>query len=107
MIVAPEELMFYPDNLESPEFGPKEVEVTNGMGYLVYVTQAYIGGEGGAYFQIDPIEQYIPLLDGESTSLWVTYLGSARQQTAQLVIRTTSPTDHTLSVELTGKYFLD
>lgn len=115
VIVSPEMLMFYPDSIDSPELDPKAVTITNAMGHLVYVTsntlvdsESDLDGSGGSsYFETDPIEEYVPLLDGESTEVWVEFLGSERQRSAILVIHTTSPTHHTLQVDVTGKYFLD
>jgi hypothetical protein len=113
VIVSPEILMFYPSSTDSSEFEPKPVTVTNAMGHLVYVTSNKLldgeddldGTEGSDYFAVDPIEEYVPLLDGESTEVWVEFLGSERQRSAVLIIHTTSPSSHTLEVDLTGKYF--
>lgn len=114
VVAAPESLTFYPDSMTSPELLPKEVLVTNATGHLVYVTRALVvdtdtGLEvgGAAYFAVDKLESAVLLADGESTSVWVRFLGSTRQYSATLVIVTTAPETSRLDIDLSGKFFID
>ena len=111
--VEPTELMFYPWSLDSPEFEPKAVVVTNLTSKVVVVTEVQIGDDpkqsqgGSAYFAVEPLTEKIFLDKGEQTTFWVSYLGSIDQQSAIMVINTTDPVYHSLAVFLTGKFFID
>ncbi len=113
MAIAPEQLMFYPTSENSPEFDPKEIIVTNRTHGLVLITNTFLandpwapgGSEGVVYFETDPFEDKIELLEGQSARFWVRFLGSSRQRSAVFVVHTTDLEYGSISSSLTGKYF--
>lgn len=113
MAIAPVQLMFYPTSEGSPEFDPKEIVVTNRTKGMVIITNTFLandpwaagGGEGVGYFETDPFEDNIELLQGQSARFWVRFLGSSRQRSAVFVVHTTDLEYGSLTASLTGKYF--
>ncbi|MBI5509485.1 MAG: hypothetical protein HY903_12105 [Deltaproteobacteria bacterium] len=110
---APLEVMFYPTTLDSPEFGPKQVTISNLTAGTVAVTRVLLlddpkqSAGGNQFFALDDWSGKVILATGEQTTVGVRFLGSAEQQSAVLVVSTTDPVYYTLDVFLTGKYFVD